>query len=170
MLFTAHRQASALRFPLWQLEDRYRPGRQRDRAVSGNLHAAGQRPVARRLLNSAQLERCAGEILQRPAFRGSVDRHHDAVDAAVQAGASLDSRVDGIVVAINAAPESRTLQDFAGTSLQLSAIQQAAGDRSLASGVQVAADGSVTLPAWSVAVLELPQGESQGAGLPVSSK
>ena len=78
--------------------------------------------------------------------------------------------VDGIVVAINAAPESRTLQDFAGTSLQLSAIQQAAGDRSLASGVQVAADGSVTLPAWSVAVLELPQGESQGAGLPVSSK
>ncbi len=52
----------------------------------------------------------------------------------MQAGASLDSRVDGIVVAINAAPESRTLQDFAGTSLQLSVIQQAAGDRSLASG------------------------------------
>ncbi|ENY6047337.1 pullulanase-type alpha-1,6-glucosidase [Klebsiella pneumoniae] len=92
------------------------------------------------------------------------------IDDGMQAGASLDSRVDGIVVAINAAPESRTLQDFAGTSLQLSAIQQAAGDRSLASGVQVAADGSVTLPAWSVAVLELPQGESQGAGLPVSSK
>ncbi|EPL8951530.1 type II secretion system assembly factor GspB [Klebsiella pneumoniae] len=90
------------------------------------------------------------------------------IDDGMQAGASLDSRVDGIVVAINAAPESRTLQDFAGTSLQLSAIQQAAGDRSLASGVQVAADGSVTLPAWSVAVLELPQGESQGAGLPVA--
>lgn len=69
------------------------------------------------------------------------------IDDGMQAGASLDSRVDGIVVAINAAPESRTLQDFAGTSLQLSAIQQAAGDRSLASGVQVAADGSVTLPA-----------------------
>ncbi|WP_339359233.1 alpha-1,6-glucosidase domain-containing protein, partial [Klebsiella pneumoniae] len=78
--------------------------------------------------------------------------------------------INGILVEFKAAPESRMLQHFAGKSLQLSAIQQAAGDRSLASGVQVAADGSVTLPAWSVAVLELPQGESQGAGLPVSSK
>jgi hypothetical protein len=33
----------------------------------------------------------------------------------VQAGASLDSRVDGLVVAINAAPESRTLNDFPAT-------------------------------------------------------
>ncbi|MCP6133849.1 DUF3372 domain-containing protein, partial [Klebsiella pneumoniae] len=31
------------------------------------------------------------------------------IDDGMQAGASLDSRVDGIVVAINAAPESRTL-------------------------------------------------------------
>ena len=74
MLFTAHRQASALRLALRQLENGNRPGRQRDRTVSGNLHAARQRPVARRLLNSAQLERCAGEVLQRPAFRRGVDR------------------------------------------------------------------------------------------------
>ena len=52
----------------------------------------------------------------------------------------------------------------------LSAIQQAAGENSLANGVQIAADGTVTLPAWSVAVLEMPQGDAQGAGLPVSSK
>ena len=114
-------------------------------------------------------------VMQRVDFRNTgADQQTGllvmTIDDGMQAGASLDSRVDGIVVAINAAPESRTLQDFAGTSLQLSAIQQAAGDRSLASGVQIAADGSVTLPAWSVAVLELPQGESQGAGLPVSSK
>ena len=71
---------------------------------------------------------------------------------------------------INAAPESRTLNEFAGETLQLSAIQQAAGENSLANGVQIAADGTVTLPAWSVAVLEMPQGDAQGAGLSVSSK
>ena len=92
------------------------------------------------------------------------------VDDGMKAGASLDSRLDGLVVAINAAPESRTLNEFAGETLQLSAIQQTAGENSLANGVQIAADGTVTLPAWSVAVLELPQGEAQGAGLPVSSK
>ena len=92
------------------------------------------------------------------------------VDDGVKAGASLDSRLDGLVVAINAAPESRTLNEFAGETLQLSAIQQAAGENSLAHGVQIAADGTVTLPAWSVAVLEMPQGDAQGAGLPVSSK
>ncbi|MCX2622839.1 DUF3372 domain-containing protein, partial [Klebsiella pneumoniae] len=77
-------------------------------------------------------------------------------DDGMQAGASLDSRVDGSMVANNTAPESRTLQDFADTSRQLSAIQQAAGYRSLASGGQVAAGGSGTLPALSVAVLQLP--------------
>ncbi|MEF3099519.1 pullulanase-type alpha-1,6-glucosidase [Raoultella ornithinolytica] len=92
------------------------------------------------------------------------------IDDGVQAGASLDGRVDGLVVAINAAPESRTLHDFNGENLQLSAIQQAAGEGSLANGVEIAADGAITLPAWSVAVLEKPQGDAQGAGLPVSSK
>ena len=92
------------------------------------------------------------------------------IDDGVQAGTSLDSRVDGLVVAINAAPESRTLDDFAGENLQLSAIQQAAGDASLASGVEIAANGAITLPAWSVVVLEKPQGDAQGTGLPVSSK
>lgn len=92
------------------------------------------------------------------------------IDDGVQAGASLDSRVDGLVVAINAASESRTLNDFTGDNLQLSTIQQAAGDGSLASGVEIAANGAITLPAWSVAVLEKPQGDVQGTGLPVSSK
>nr|VUD33565.1 pullulanase [Raoultella sp. NCTC 9187] len=92
------------------------------------------------------------------------------IDDGVQAGASLDGRVDGLVVAINAAPESRTLHDFNGENLQLSAIQQAAGEGALANGVEIAADGAITLPAWSVAVLEKPQGDAQGAGLPVSSK
>ncbi|VFS67063.1 Pullulanase precursor [Raoultella planticola] len=92
------------------------------------------------------------------------------IDDGVQAGASLDSRVDGLVVAINAASESRTLNDFTGDNLQLSTIQQAAGDGSLASGVEIAANGAITLPAWSVAVLEKPQGDAQGTGLPVSSK
>ncbi|TDQ20932.1 pullulanase-type alpha-1,6-glucosidase [Raoultella sp. BIGb0149] len=92
------------------------------------------------------------------------------IDDGVQAGASLDGRVDGLVVAINAAPESRTLHDFNGENLQLSAIQQAAGEGSLANGVEIAADGAITLPVWSVAVLEKPQGDVQGAGLPVSSK
>lgn len=75
-------------------------------------------------------------VMQRVDFRNTgADQQTGllvmTIDDGMQAGASLDSRVDGIVVAINAAPESRTLQDFAGTSLQLSAIQQAAGDRSL---------------------------------------
>lgn len=61
---------------------------------------------------------------------------------------------------------------LASTSLQLERYQ-AAGDQSRAGErCRVAADGSVTLPARSVAVHieRLPQGESQGAGLPVSSK
>ncbi len=49
---------------------------------------------------------------------------------------------DGIVVAINAAPESRTLQDFAGTSLQLSAIQQGGGRPVAGERRAGAADGS----------------------------
>ncbi|STV79780.1 pullulanase [Klebsiella michiganensis] len=49
------------------------------------------------------------------------------VDDGVKAGASLDSRLDGLVVMINAAPESRTLNEFAGETLQLSAIPAGSG-------------------------------------------
>ncbi|UMX91534.1 hypothetical protein MJ579_05450 [Klebsiella pneumoniae] len=41
--------------------------------------------------------------------------------------ASLDSRVDGIVVAINASRKAGSLQDFAGTSLQLSCYSAGGG-------------------------------------------
>ena len=60
-------------------------------------------------------------------------------------------------------PESRTLNDFIGDNLQLSTIQQAAGDGSLASGVGDCGNSAITLPAWSVAVLEKLCGDAGGA-------
>lgn len=85
-------------------------------------------------------------------------------------GKDLDPQADGLVVVINAAPEARTINDFAGKNLSLNAIQQDLGTNSLASGMVIAEDGTITIPAWSVALLVKPQETTQGAGLPVSSK
>lgn len=92
------------------------------------------------------------------------------IDDGIQAGNDLDPQADALVVIINAAPEARTLNDFTGENLTLSPIQQNLGDRSLSSGVNITAEGSVTVPAWSVALLVKQQVSAQGTGLPVSSK
>ncbi|TQI80016.1 pullulanase-type alpha-1,6-glucosidase [Serratia fonticola] len=115
------------------------------------------------------------EVMKRVDFRNTGAEQQlgllvMTIDDGIQAGNDLDPQADALVVIINAAPEARTLNDFVGENLTLSAIQQSLGDRSLAAGVNISAEGSVTLPAWSVAVLVKQQGLTQGAGLPVSSK
>ncbi|WP_156293666.1 pullulanase-type alpha-1,6-glucosidase [Serratia oryzae] len=115
------------------------------------------------------------EVMKRVDFRNTgADQQLGllvmTIDDGAQAGSDLDPQADALVVVINAAPESRTINDFAGQNLSLSAIQQALGANSLASGINIAGDGSITIPAWSVALLVKPQEGTQGAGLPVSSK
>ncbi|CAI1520454.1 pullulanase-type alpha-1,6-glucosidase [Serratia fonticola] len=115
------------------------------------------------------------EVMKRVDFRNTGAEQQlgllvMTIDDGVQAGNDLDPQADALVVIINAAPEARTLNDFTGENLTLSAIQQNLGDRSLASGVNITAEGSVTVPAWSVALLVKQQVTAQGTGLPVSSK
>lgn len=115
------------------------------------------------------------EVMKRVDFRNTGAEQQTGllvmtVDDGINGGADLDPQIDALVVVINAAPEARTFGDFTGQNLSLSAIQQALGERSLAAGVDIASDGSITVPAWSVAVLIKPQDGIQGTGLPVSSK
>ncbi|MDX7997651.1 pullulanase-type alpha-1,6-glucosidase [Xenorhabdus sp. Reich] len=82
----------------------------------------------------------------------------------------LDWRFDGLVVAINAAPWAVTVKDLNIKGLKLNDIQRESGAMSLAAGVQVMETGEVTMPAWSAAVLVLPQEGSRDIGLPVRRK
>ncbi|OTA16509.1 pullulanase [Xenorhabdus vietnamensis] len=81
-----------------------------------------------------------------------------------------DWRFDGLVVVINAAPWSVTVKDLNINGLKLNDIQRELGEASLAAGVQITENGVVTMPAWSVAVLVLPQEGIRGTGLPVRRK
>ncbi|MCC8422028.1 pullulanase-type alpha-1,6-glucosidase [Photorhabdus thracensis] len=81
-----------------------------------------------------------------------------------------DLRFDGLVVMINAAPWVATVKDLNVKGLKLNDIQSELGNTSLAAGIKIAKDGAVTLPAWSVVVLVLPQGGVRGTGLPVRRK
>ncbi|WP_408646929.1 pullulanase-type alpha-1,6-glucosidase [Xenorhabdus lircayensis] len=81
-----------------------------------------------------------------------------------------DWRFDGLVVVINAAPWSITVKDINVNGLELNDIQRELGKASLAAGVQIKENGEVIMPAWSAAVLVLPQEGIRGAGLPVRRK
>ncbi|MBD2780477.1 pullulanase-type alpha-1,6-glucosidase [Xenorhabdus sp. 38] len=78
-----------------------------------------------------------------------------------------DWRFDGLVVAINAAPKPVSVKDLNVQGLMLNDIQRALGDSSLAAGVRIMENGEVIMPAWSAAVLVLPQEGARGRGLPV---
>jgi pullulanase-type alpha-1,6-glucosidase len=115
------------------------------------------------------------EVMKRVDFRNTgADQQLGllvmTIDDGTQAGSDIDSLADALVVVINAAPEARTINDFAGQNLSLSTIQQSLAANSLASGINIAGDGSITIPAWSVALLVKPQAAAQGSGIPVSSK
>lgn len=115
------------------------------------------------------------EVMKRVDFRNTGAAQQlgllvMTLDDGTQAGQDLDPQADALVVVINAAPEARTISDFVGNNLRLSAIQQDLGTHSLASGLVIAEDDRITIPAWSVALLVKPQVSTQGIGLPVSSK
>ncbi|MDC9596392.1 pullulanase-type alpha-1,6-glucosidase [Xenorhabdus anantnagensis] len=81
-----------------------------------------------------------------------------------------DWRFDGLVVAINAAPWSVTVKDLNINGLKLNDIQRELGKASLAAGVRITENGEVIMPAWTAAVLVLPQEGIRGTGLPVRRK
>ncbi|WP_323858303.1 pullulanase-type alpha-1,6-glucosidase [Xenorhabdus doucetiae] len=81
-----------------------------------------------------------------------------------------DWRFDGLVVVINAAPWSVTVKDINAKGLQLNDIQRELGEASLAAGIRITENGEVIMPAWSAAVLVLPQHGVRGTGLPVRRK
>ncbi|MEX0447161.1 pullulanase-type alpha-1,6-glucosidase [Xenorhabdus sp. SGI246] len=82
----------------------------------------------------------------------------------------LDWRFDGLVVVINAASWSVTVKDLNVKGLKLNDIQRELGKTSLAAGIRITEDGEVTMPAWSAAILVLPQEGMRGTGLPVRKK
>ncbi|WP_237387471.1 pullulanase-type alpha-1,6-glucosidase [Xenorhabdus sp. Sc-CR9] len=81
-----------------------------------------------------------------------------------------DWRFDGLVVVINAAPWSVAVKELNINGLKLNDIQHELGSNSLAAGVQIKGNGEVIMPAWSVAVLVLPQEGIRGKGIPVRKK
>ncbi|CDG87717.1 pullulanase-type alpha-1,6-glucosidase [Xenorhabdus bovienii] len=81
-----------------------------------------------------------------------------------------DLRFDGLVVVINAASKPVTVRDLNTHGLKLNDIQSRLGNASLAAGIKITEDGMVTMPAWSAAVLVLPQKGIRGTGLPVRRK
>lgn len=74
------------------------------------------------------------------------------------------SAVDGVVVAINASPNTMTFT-LPSDGLVLSSAYES----DLAQGVTVEGT-TLTIPAWTPAVLELPRDGAQGSGIPVSSQ
>ncbi|NHB60034.1 pullulanase-type alpha-1,6-glucosidase [Photorhabdus sp. RW14-46] len=114
-------------------------------------------------------------VKQRVDFR-NVGPHQQlgllvmTIDDGNTTGDDRDSRFDGLVVMINAAPYPATVRDLNVRGLKLNDIQRELGHTSLAAGTRIAKDGTVTLPAWSVAVLVLPQYGKRGIGLPVRRK
>ncbi|MDE9590826.1 alpha-1,6-glucosidase domain-containing protein, partial [Xenorhabdus bovienii] len=81
-----------------------------------------------------------------------------------------DWRFDGLVVVINAAPWPVAVKELNINGLKLNDIQHKLGSNSLAAGVQIKGNGEVIMPAWSVAVLVLPQKGIRGKGIPVRKK
>lgn len=89
----------------------------------------------------------------------------------------LDKAVDGVIVVINATPDSQSIGEFKDGSdnaidlsgYTLSPVQQALETASIGAGAEVV-DGKLNVPAWSAAVFVKAQGDTQGAGLPVSHK
>ncbi|CAM3934394.1 pullulanase-type alpha-1,6-glucosidase [Xenorhabdus thuongxuanensis] len=81
-----------------------------------------------------------------------------------------DWRFDGLVVVINAAPWPMSVNDLNVEGLKLNDIQRELGEASLAAGIQITENGEITMPAWSAAVLVLPQEGIRGTGLPVRKK
>ncbi|CEE91713.1 Pullulanase precursor (Alpha-dextrin endo-1,6-alpha-glucosidase) (Pullulan 6-glucanohydrolase) [Xenorhabdus nematophila str. Anatoliense] len=81
-----------------------------------------------------------------------------------------DWRFDGLVVVINAAPWSVTVKELNTKGLKLNDLQHQLGKNSLAAGVRIKENGEIIMPAWSVAVLVLPQVGLRGKGIPVRKK
>ncbi|MDX7987759.1 pullulanase-type alpha-1,6-glucosidase [Xenorhabdus sp. 12] len=89
------------------------------------------------------------------------------IDDGNTTSADRDWRFDGLVVIINAAPWSTPVKDLNAQGLRLNDIQRELGESSLAAGVRIMENGEVIMPAWSAAILVLPQEGSRGRGLPV---
>lgn len=121
------------------------------------------------------------EVNKRVDFRNVGPNQTDGVIAMTiddgSAVTDLDPNLDGIVVIINATNATQSVGGFvdgSGSAIdlstyQLSKIQSDLGSASIANGA-TQANGTFSVPAWSVAVFTKAQGSTQGTGLPLSKK
>ena len=82
-------------------------------------------------------------------------------------GADVDPALDGVLVVFNATPEAttQTVDALAGADIALSPIQAEGADEVVKTTAFDAATGAVTVPARTVAVLEVGRtGDGDGAG------
>ncbi|MCM2679888.1 pullulanase-type alpha-1,6-glucosidase [Echinimonas agarilytica] len=89
-----------------------------------------------------------------------------SIDDGVNAGADLDPNYDAIVVIYNLDSAEHTVDVPANSELH--PIQQASADADIRT-IDVSA-GQATVPAFTTAVIVVPQNSVQGAGIPVSAK
>ncbi len=90
-----------------------------------------------------------------------------SIDDGTSAGADLDENNDAIVVVLNATSEEQSFALDGATGFELHEVQQSSVD-GVVQGASFA-DGNFTVPARTTAVFVQPQGEAQGAGLPVDT-
>ncbi|GHA55460.1 pullulanase-type alpha-1,6-glucosidase [Photobacterium aphoticum] len=89
-----------------------------------------------------------------------------SIDNGNTSGADIDAKLDGLVIVINATPETQTIASPAGATLARSAHHTS----TLAKDATFT-DGKMVVPAWTPVVFELPrQASGRAAGLPVTTK
>lgn len=122
------------------------------------------------------------EVISRVDFRNTGANQTPGlivmtIDNGTSSGTDLDSSTDGLVVIINATPDSQSSGEFTDNNgntmsldgFSLSSVQSALGSSSIGSGASFA-NGKFTVPAWSVAVFSKVRSGDRGTGLPVSKK
>ena len=123
------------------------------------------------------------EVMSRVDFRNTGANQTPGlivmtIDNGTASGSDLDSSTDGLVVILNATPDSQTtgssFTDNSGNTMSLSgfslsSVQTAFGSSSIGYGASFS-NGEFTVPAWSVAVFSKVRSGDRGTGLPVSKK
>ncbi|WP_220720674.1 pullulanase-type alpha-1,6-glucosidase [Agarivorans litoreus] len=97
------------------------------------------------------------------------------IDNGLTQETDLDANLDGIVVIVNATPESQMVNNFIdgeGAPIVLANLElsDAHSDANSIAGDASFADGKFTVPAWSSAVFNMVRDGERGMGLPQSDK
>nr|WP_211092026.1 pullulanase-type alpha-1,6-glucosidase [Vibrio agarilyticus] len=115
----------------------------------------------------------AQEVMARVDFRNVGKDQTEglivmSIDDGKSAGGDIDTKYDAIVVVINATKDEQTPKIAGAEGFVLHSIQQQSADGTVKEASF--ADSTFTVPALTTAVFVLPQGNAQGAGLPVNTE